>query len=253
MGPLLQLDSGGLPDWAYLWEDDFDNLLASATQFLRAAVNRYRGKVDLWQCAGRLNTAEILGFSEEENLQLAARSIALVHSLDPGAATAVSIEQPWGEYMARREVDFPPLHFADALVRAGLDLKGLVLEVNLGCWPGCTLPRTPLEFNRQLDTWSLLGLPLYVAVTVPSAYHEDPLARRRIGLPPGNWTAQTQQNWVARYAPLILAKPLVQGMFWNQLRDSVPHDFPHAGLLDDRGQAKPALRTLAAIRLTLLK
>jgi hypothetical protein len=41
---------------------------------------------------------------------------------------------------------------------------------------------------------------------------------------------------------------MVQGVFWNQFRDSQPHDFPHGGLFDDQNQAKPSLRTLAAIR-----
>ena len=43
-GPLLQLDVRSLPDWIYLFEDDFDNLQASATEFVRAAVARYPGK-----------------------------------------------------------------------------------------------------------------------------------------------------------------------------------------------------------------
>ena len=161
-GPLINLDARNLPDWVYLFEDDFDNLLAAMSQFVGAAVSRYRGKVGLWQCAGRLNTAEMLSLSEEEKLQLAARMVRLVRSLDGDTPALVSLDQPWSEYMDRREVDFPPLHFADALVRAGVDLSGLVLEVNLGYRPGCTLPRTPLEFSRHLDYWSLLGLPLYL-------------------------------------------------------------------------------------------
>jgi hypothetical protein len=252
-GPLVQLDARSLPDWIYLWEDDFDNLLASVREFTTAVVGRYRGKVDLWQCAARVNTAEILSLSEEEKLQLAAEAVKLVRKLDPDAPAVLSLDQPWSEYMGRREVDFPPLHFADALVRAGLELQGLVLEVNLGYGPGCTLPRTALEFSRQLDYWSMLGLPLYVSITAPSDVGEDPLAERRGPLPAGSWTPQSQQVWIARYVPLILAKPAVQGIIWNQFRDAAPHDFPHGGLLDERGQAKPALRTLALVRQTLLK
>jgi hypothetical protein len=53
--------------------------------------------------------------------------------------------------------------------------------------------------------------------------------------------------------PLALAKPGLQGVIWNQLRDSKPHDFPHGGLFDADGHTKPALRTLAMIRQTHLK
>jgi hypothetical protein len=246
--PLLQLDAGSLPDWLYLYEDDFDNLLGCVAEFVRAAVTRYRGKVDLWQCAGRLTSAEILSLSEEEKLRLAAGTVELVHSLDPDTPALVSFDQPWGEYLSRRETDLPPLYFADALVRAGLDLTGVMLEINLGYYPGGTLVRTPLEFSRQLDYWSLLGLPLFVSLAVPSADHDDPLARCRVKLPPDDWTADSQQAWVARYVPLMLSKAFVQGVFWNQLCDSQPHDFPHGGLFDRHDRPKPALQTLASIR-----
>jgi hypothetical protein len=252
-GPLLALDPRALPDWLYLFEDDFESVLDFVSAFIRAAVNRYRGKVDYWICAGRINAAESLSLSEQEKLRLVARSIELVRGLDPNTPALASFDQPWAEYMSRRESDFPPLHFADVLARAGLGLAGLMMEINLGYYPGGTLPRHPLEFNRQLDTWSLLGLPLWLSISAPSAHHDDPLAQRRIAILPGSWTAAAQQAWAARFVPLALAKPMVQGVVWNQLRDSVPHDFPHGGLFDERRQAKPALRTLAALRQTLLK
>lgn len=252
-GPLVQLDARGLPDWVYLWEDDFDALLAAASEFIQAAVARYRGKVDFWQCAARVNTSEVLPFTEEENLKLAAGALHVVGQLDPDTPKVLSIDQPWAEYMGRRAVDSPPLHFADALVRAGLDLKALMLEMNLGCFRGATMPRTELDLSRQLDYWSLLGLPLMVSLNIPSADGDDPLAQRRVKIPPGSWTPESQQAWLARYVPLMLAKPSVQGVFWNQLRDNLPHDLPHAGLWNDRRQAKPALRTLAAIRAAWLR
>ncbi|MBN2476012.1 MAG: hypothetical protein JXB62_15480 [Pirellulales bacterium] len=247
-GPLLLCDSRGLPDWVYLWEDDFDSLQSCASEFITAAVTRYRGQVDLWQCAGRLNSADILSLSEEERLRLAAHCVELTRSLDPDTPAVICFDQPWAEYMSHRELDFPPLHFADALIRAGLEMSGLMLEINLGYYPGGTLPRTPLEFSRQLDYWGMLGLPLYVSLTVPSADHDDPLAQRTVKLAAGTASAKTQQAWVARYVPLILSKPYVRGVLWNQLRDSEPHDFPHGGLFDLRRHPKPALRALASIR-----
>jgi len=251
-GPLVQLDPRGLPDWVYLWEDDFENLMAAAEDFIRAAVERYRGKVDFWLCAARANTSEALSLSEEENLRLAAGCLDLVRRLDPGTPTIVSIEQPWGEYVSRRANASSPLGFADALVRAGLDLRAVMLEMNLGCFRGGTLPPSELDLSRQLDVWSLLGAPLMVSLSIPSAGGDDPLAARQVQVPSGVWTPEIQQSWVARYLPLLLAKPNVLGVFWNQPRDSQPHDFPHAGLWGPRRTAKPALRTLAAVRAACL-
>lgn len=247
-GPLVQLDPRSVPDWLYLYEDDFDGILDFASQYVQAAVSRYRGQVGAWICAGRVNTAEVFPISEEEKVRLAARTIELTRTLDPEATVLVSFDQPWGEYLCRRDTDFPPLHFADALVRANLGLSGLMLEVNVGYHPGGTLLRDPLEFSRHLDYWSLLGVPLYLAVCAPSAGRADPLAQGRAKPASGVWDVKTQQAWVSRYIPLALAKPFVQGVFWNQLRDAEPHDFPHGGLFDLRRHPKPALRQLASIR-----
>jgi hypothetical protein len=252
-GPLLMLDRSALPDSFYLFEDDFESVLEFVTAFVRAAVERYRGKVDYWICAGRVNTPEVLTLSEPERLRLVAHTVELVQSLDPDTPALVSFDQPWAAYMRQRESDFPPLHFADALIRAGLNLGGLMLELNVGYWPGGTLLRPPVEFSRLLDTWSLLGPPLWLSLSAPSAAQGDPLAQRKTAVPPSHWSAAAQQAWAARYVPLALAKPTVQGVVWNQLRDNQPHDFAHGGLFDGAGKLKPSLRTLAAIRKTYLK
>ncbi len=247
-GPLLQLGPGNSPDWLYLFEDDFTGLQSSVSEYVEATVLRYRGQVDLWQCAGRPNTADCLALDEEEMVQLTAHVVEQVHSLDPKTPLVVGFDQPWSEYVGRREVDFPPLYFADALLRADLGLSGLLLEINLGYQPGGTLPRDPLDFSRQLDTWSGLGVPLYVTLCMPSADHPDPLARRRDRPIESGITPRTQQTWLARCLPLVLAKPYVHGVFWSQLHDCVPHDFAHGGLFDFHRKAKPALGTFVALR-----
>jgi hypothetical protein len=252
-GPLLPFDAHALPDWLTLWEGDFDNLLLFFSDYIRTVVNRYQGKVDMWQCAGRVNTGEILSLSEEEKLQLVASTIDIVRSIDANTPVFVSFDQPWAEYSSRREVDFPPLHFADALIRSDLGLSGIILELNIGYYPGGTLPRNPLEFSRQLDAWSMWGLPLWVSICAPSLCDADPMANQEVKVPPGSWTPAAQQALVARYVPMMLSKTSVQGVIWNQLHDNQPHDFPYGGLFDLRRRAKPALLTLASLRRTLLK
>ena len=252
-GPLLQLDQRTLPDWLALYENDFESVVLFASEFLKAAVTRYRGRISVWRCAGRVNTADVLSLTEEEKVRLAARAVELTRALDADKPILVSFDQPWAEYLSRREMDFPPLHIADALVRADLGLSGVMLEINVGYHPGGTLLRDPVEFGRQLDYWNLLGVPLFIGLTVPSASDADPLAQRRAGLRPGAWTPENQLVWVSRFVPLLLAKPYVHGVLWNQLCDFEPHDFPHGGLFDLRRQPKPALGRLAAIRQAYLR
>jgi len=252
LGPLLQPDARGLPDWIYLWDDDFDTLLSAAGQFVDAAVNRYCGMVDLWHCAARVNTSQVLRFSEEEKLRMVAWIVSRVKNLDPDHPLMIGIDRPWGEYQGRRAVDLSPIHFADALVRARLDLKAIFLEMNFGCFTEGTLLRSELDVNRLLDDWSLLGLPLAVGLSLPSTDGADPKARQKIDFSAASWSLATQQAWAARLVPLMLAKPGIQAVVWNQFEDGQPHEFPHGGLLTPQGQAKPALRTLAALRTALM-
>lgn len=252
-GPVIQMDRYCLPDWIYLCEEDFEALTAFAEEFVQTAVARYRGQVDLWIAAGRINAPSILSLSEEERVQLAARMVQCIHSADPQTPVLICIDQPWGEYLAQRELDFPPLHVADSLLRAGLGLRGLMLEINIGYQPGGTFSRDLLEISRHLDYWAMLGTPLYISLCAPSSDQPDPLAHYANRRPPPGSTPKTQQLWISRLLPLLMAKPYVQGIVWSHLRDFIPHDYPHAGLIDLRRQPKPALRTLAALRQAFLK
>lgn len=251
-GPLVRLNKAGLPDWLYLWEDDFDNLQSYVLQFVAAVVERYRGKVHIWHCAAGMNVGGAIDLSEEHKLRLTVALIDAVRRADQRTPAIVSFDQPWAEYMGGQAYDLSPLHFADALVRAELGLAGIGLEMNFGYWPGGTWHRDLLEVNRLLDSWSLLGLPLLVLMTVPSGDDADPRAAHQSRALPqsttGGNTPQTQAAVAERLVPLLVAKQSIHGIIWNQLCDADPHDFPHGGVFDSQHASKPVLATLAAIR-----
>lgn len=251
-GPLLQLDAAHVPDWLYLWEDDFDNVQSYVNAYLEATVRHYAGRMHLWHCAARMNSDDCLSLTEEQKLRLMVDALSTVRQLDSRTPLLVSFDRPWAEYLGRAARDLSPLHFADALVRADLGLAGLGLEINLGYSPGGTLPRDLLEFSRMIDRWSLLGLPLLVMLTAPSSTSADPAARHRAQPLCGGITSEitpsAQRQLVDRLLPMLLSKQAVQGVVWNQWEDAFPHDFPHGGLIDLKGRPKPALAALAALR-----
>jgi hypothetical protein len=250
-GPLLELDDRGVPDWTYLWEGDADSLLRFMLDHVRAAVERYRGKVHLWQVAARMTHGHAMGLDEEARLQLAAKAVTTVRELDPTTPIVVTFDQPWAEYLATERLDLAPLHFADALVRADLGLSGLGLEINLGYHPGGSLHRGPLALSRLIDNWSLLELPLLLAFTLPSGAGNDPQANARLKIlssKPDEVTPETQREWIDGHVPLVLAKSAVQIVIWNQLSDATPHHYPHSGLFDAADKPKPALDALRKIR-----
>ncbi len=251
-GPLIQLDPLSLPDWLYSLENDYEAFEEAAIHYVQAVVEHFGGLVDIWVCAGRLNVPGAIVFSEEQKLRLAVATIEAVRHVAPRAPVVISFDQPWAEYLAAEDFDLSPLHFADALVRAELGVAAVALELNLGYWPAGTLPRDPLAISRHLDRWSLLGIPLLVYLTMPSQVIGDELSVGPSQAVPQSAStphiAAIDQQMAHRLIPLLLSKPALHGVIWNQLSDAEPHEFPYSGLFDTRTRAKPLLSTLVDIR-----
>ena len=183
-GPLLQMDDRGIPDWMVLWEGNDETLDRVLLDHVRAVVSRYVGRVHLWHVASRVSSGRVLSLDEERKLNLVAQAVQTVRQLDPRTPTVVSFDQPWGEYLAGGDEDLAPWHYADALVRADLGIAGIGLEVNAGYWPGGCTHRPAFEYGRLIDQWSLLGLPLMMMLSAPSAGGPDKRASPKIRAEP---------------------------------------------------------------------
>jgi hypothetical protein len=251
LGPLLQLDKHALPDWLFL-DEGFEEVQASVVKFIEAVVRRYRGKVQLWHVTARMNQEGAFLYSEEQRLRLVVEAVDRVRAVDARTPIVVSFNQPWGEYIARKDQELTPWHFADTLVRGDLGLSGVGLEIHYGYWPGGTLPRDALEVSRQLDRWSAIGVPLIVFVSAPSSMGLDEQARHPahplVDLLAGGVTPDWQDRLAAWLMPILLSKASVQAIVWDAWSDKQPHELSCSGLVDDRGQVKPALETLMTLR-----
>jgi hypothetical protein len=250
-GPIYEPSLAALPQWLYLWENDLDRLLSFVTRQVQQVASRYTGHVHLWHASARSNIADPLPIGDDAKLRLMITAVETIRRLDQRTPIVVSFDQPWGERLSRSEPELSSLHFADALIRADLGIAGLALEINLGYAMVGTLPRDLVAINQQIDRWSMFGLPLIVFLTAPSAATADPVALAKckcLGGRTGVPDIGSQVEVVQRLVPLLLAKQSVQGIFWNQLQDARPHDYPHGGLIDAAGNIKPAVGALAAIR-----
>jgi hypothetical protein len=66
--------------------------------------------------------------------------------------------------------------------------------------------------------------------------------------PAGGSTPESQRDLAEQLLSLLIAKPFVQGVIWNQLTDAEPAQFAHGGLFDDQGLPKPVLATITSLR-----
>ena len=251
-GPLVDFSSARLPEWLWLWERDLSSLASFMCTYVETAIRRYRGKVRRWQLSAASNCARVLSLGEDELLWLTVRLAETARQVDPNLDVVIGLTQPWGEYMASEDRIHSPFIFADTLIRTGLTLGALDLELVMGVTPRGSYCRDLLETSRLLDLYSLLGVPLSVTLGYPSAEGPDPQADPELIVGAGRWrdgvSPASQADWAAAFAALALAKPYVQAVHWAHWSDAEPHQFPHCGLVDADGRVKPAAQALQDLR-----
>ncbi|HKI36684.1 MAG TPA: endo-1,4-beta-xylanase [Gemmataceae bacterium] len=251
-GPLVDFSAARLPDWLWSHERDLSALGRFMCRYVETAVRRYRGRVRRWQLAAASNSASLLSLGEDELLLLTVRMAEAARQVDPALEVIVGLAQPWGEYMAVEDRNHSPFIFADTLIRSGLTLAALDVELVMGVTPRGSYARDLLETSRLLDMYALLGLPLRVTLGYPSSASPDPLADPDFRADAGHWrggfTPQDQADWARAFATLAVCKPYVQAVHWTHFNDAEPHTFPHAGLVDAGGNVKPALAHLRELR-----
>ena len=256
-GPIVDFTGRDLPDW--LWEKERDLLSLSnyLTDYTTAIVRRYHSQVRTWQISAANNWAGVLAMGDEELLWLTVRMIDAVKKIDPTLEVVVGLAQPWGDYLAQQERSQSPFVFADTLMRTGVKLAGLELEMLMGVTPRGCFCRDTLDASRILDLYALLGVPLQVMLGYPSSADRDPQADPEQTLHAGHWRSgfspTVQADWISAFANLALCKPYVRTVRWTQFSDAAPHAYPHCGLIDPGGQVKPGLAALQRLREEHLK
>src|SRR5262249_30584236 len=156
------------------------------------------------------NLCGVLNLDEDEMLWLTARLAEAALQLAPELELVVGVAQPWGDYMAEEEHTYTPLVFLDTLLRAGLRLAAIDLEVVLGVCPRGSYCRDLLELSRLLDSYAVLSSPIQVTLAFPSSTQTDcngdPDLRVGAGHWSGGYTPETQANWAEKFAALALCK-----------------------------------------------
>ncbi len=251
-GPLVQWSPNSLPAWLWLWEEDFDNLLNFMSDFIETVISRYRGRIRLWEVASRTNYGDALSLDEEKRIRLTVRALRVARELDHEATYLITLGQPWAEYMARRDYEYSPINFADALIRADLGLGALGLEMAMGYEKDASYCRDLLEISEMLDRYAVLGVPLHVSLAAPSGWSADDKASSGWsygwGMWRDSWNEQTHADWLEQALRLVTCKPFVQEVSCSHFSDAAPHEFALAGLIRADGTPKPALERVLRLR-----
>jgi hypothetical protein len=172
--------------------------------------------------------------------------------VDEESQLFLRVDQPWGDYQARGQHRLSPLQMVDALLRSGVGLAGVNLELAVGYLPRGNASRDLLDVSRMIDSWSVLGVPLHATLACPSSCDDDDLADPDLEVDPRMWAEpcneEGQAGWIDRVLELLLAKPSIAGVSLSSFSDGERHPYPHAGVMRADGAPKLALERIVAQR-----
>ncbi len=248
-GPLLNFGVRSVPDWMYIWENDFESIHDAAREFVERTVKRFAKSVSSWTVISGVHADNVFGFSFEQIMELTRMAASVTKQHAPRSQVLIDLTQPWGEYYARNQQTIPPLFFADMAVQSGISFDGFGLQLLWGLDSEGYHLRDVLQVSALIDKLANLGKPLHItALGAPSA---GPAATD--GPTPGGewktpWSEELQADWLTMLSEICLSKPYVETVCIQPLIDSDDNIIAQGGLLREDLTPKPALAALANVR-----
>lgn len=239
---LISFDKRDLPDWAFLWEHEYDHVAAAMEKLIKGAVKKLSGYVQTWEIAAGLHAYNALHFTFEQLMELTRRSATLIKHYAPRSTALLGVTLPWGEYYAQDAQTIPPNLYAEMAAQSGVAFDAIGLEVRFYRDPSGLAVRDLMQVSSMLDRYGNLGKPIHVtAAGIPSAGEAPGTGCWR-----GPWNEESQAAWLREFYRIALSKPFVETVSWSNLVDHGP-SMTHDGALRQDLTAKPVFDQLASI------
>jgi GH35 family endo-1,4-beta-xylanase len=248
-GPLLDFSKRAVPEWVYVFQNDYETCRDMAYDHLEKVVDRYKSIVGMWNIGEGLNNNENFVFTADQMIDLVRMTTLLLRQARKGARAMIELSQPYGEHCAFTPDSVHPLSFVERLVQEGVRLDAVGIQLMFGRRDFGQATRDLMQISSLLDRFYLLEIPILVsAMGVPS---------ETIDVQGGWWTEpwsmDLQAKWISRVFAIALSKPFVETLFWTDLYDHENAELPLAGLISDTGKPKTALAKLIGLRKHLKK
>ena len=256
-GSLIRFSEQHLPDWVWIWENDFETIRDSVFDHIERCVQRYRGRIDHWDAVTGLHIENCMNFSLDRVIEVTRVCTHAVKRTDPASQAVLDILYPWGEYFATNQRSIWPYHYAEMCVNAGVTFDAIGLQMLFGAPGQGHYCRDLMAVSDMLDRFGSLGKPVHItAVGVPSAMTADP--ESALGGPkqePGAggiwrrpWDEVGQSDWIDGFYRIAIAKPFITAISWRDFSDHQPHHVPHGGLLRKDAHPKIGYERLVGVR-----
>lgn len=255
-GPLVDFRSTSVPDWLYIWENDYETLRELVYEHIKTLVTRYRRTITRWTVCSGLHCGEQFKLSFEQMMDLTRICVLVTRKLHPRAKIQVEITQPWGEYHTHDRSSLPPLLYAEMLSQAGIQIDAFSLRMQMGSYRPGLQTRDLLAFSAMLDQYAMLDRPITISsFGVPTSKitpRNDLPDQPETGTWRQPWGEDSQADWLSAYGAIALSKPYIESICWHELADtSGSSDMRSGGLMDIKGNPRPSLERLSDLRIAV--
>ncbi|MCD6365605.1 MAG: endo-1,4-beta-xylanase [Planctomycetes bacterium] len=255
-GPLVSFDPGDVPDWLYIWENNYEALRDLIYEHIQHVVKRYKNKVRVWNVLSGIHAHNTFNLSFEQIMELTRMSCLLVKKLAPNSRVMIELVMPWGEYYARNQRTVPPLLYADMAIQSGVKFDTFGVQVCMGAPVDGLYVRDMLQISSLLDEFVTFGKTVQIsACEVPSEISPhawDAWRGKKAPAEAGRWrepwSDEVQAQWLGAFGRISISKPFVESICWKDLADYDGHYVSHGGLCGNDMQPKASYRQLCDFR-----
>jgi GH35 family endo-1,4-beta-xylanase len=246
-GAVLNFGVQSVPDWAYIWENDYEAIVDFAREHVRRTLSRYAGTINQWTVATGLHADGVFSFTFEQIMDLTRQAMTTAKQAAPKAQTILDLSQPWGEYYARNQRTVPPMLYAEMAVQSGVPFDAFGLQFVYGVDSEGFHLRDTLQISSLIDRLANLGKPIHVtAMGVPSRGDAG-------GAWGAEWTEASQAEWFVNLAEIALSKPYVESVCVQSVTDDSRYAIPGCGVVREDGVPKTAYAKLVRLKAGLTK
>ena len=250
VGPFLDASPGGM-NQSLIECDDVRARRLHVLNGMRGAIGSLPANVSMLHLVSGVNGLGHRHLNYAQQLQLTIDMLNLVDEISIQTPSMISFDFPWAERLAGAVGGIHPLQVADSLLRQGVRISYLGLEMNLDYGATGSAFRDPLQWIDLVDIWAQLGVPLVLCLRLPFKVPPDAqsVSDSRLIRRPGNGMTDLQRLLVLETVlPMMSARPMVAGIIWQQWRDDGDARFPFGGLTSADGTEKPILNALRSLR-----
>jgi hypothetical protein len=256
MGPLLSFIPKNVPDWIFIWENDFEQVREMAYEYITSVVERYNGKVQAWDVVSGLNANNCFNFTFEQIIEITRSATLAAKRASSRSLVLIELTEIWGEYYSRNQRTIPPMIYADAIYQSGIHFDGYSVEMGFGFCDSGMRTRDLLEMSILLDRFASFGKAVHLSqVQVPSQPQPKPKKKKTgngngfidTGFWHEPWSESIQAQWLEQFYQMALSKPFVETITWADLADQKSH----TGLLRNDMAPKPAFGLLNKLKKNL--